>query len=47
MLDGLDLKLDQLIAAEGAADQKRQHDVVALGFQATPQLGQRRQGRST
>ena len=36
LLDGLDLKLGQLIAAEGAADQKRQHDVVALGFQATP-----------
>jgi len=31
LLDGLDLKLGQLIAAEGAADQKRQHDVVALG----------------
>ena len=26
LLDGLDLKLGQLIAAEGAADQKRQHN---------------------
>jgi hypothetical protein len=32
LLDGLDLKLGQLIAAEGAADQERQHDVVALGL---------------
>jgi hypothetical protein len=38
-LDGLNLKLGQLITAKGAANQKRQHDVVALAFQATPQLG--------
>jgi hypothetical protein len=30
LLDGLDLKLCQLIAAEGAANRKRQHNVVAL-----------------
>jgi hypothetical protein len=47
LLDGLDLRLGQLIAAEGAADQKRQHDIVAVDFQATPQLGRSRQGRST
>jgi hypothetical protein len=32
LLDGLDLKLGELIAAAGAADQERQHDIVALGF---------------
>ena|SRR5260370_30358097 len=47
LLDGLDLKLGQFIASEGAGDQKRQHDAVALAFQATLQLGRSRQGRST
>ena len=32
LLDGLNLKLGQLIAAKGAADPKRQHDIVPLGL---------------
>jgi hypothetical protein len=36
LLAGFELKLGQLIAAEGATDQKRKHDLVALAFQATP-----------
>jgi len=33
------------LATEGAVDQKRQHDVVALAFQATPNSSQSRQRR--
>jgi hypothetical protein len=39
LLDGLDPKLGQLLPPLGAVNQKRHRDVVALAFQATPQLG--------
>jgi hypothetical protein len=33
VLDGLDVELGQLVAPQGAADQQRQDDVVALALQ--------------